>query len=108
MSVIADRRTYEKNLQVLSEASVERHFDPFVDIAWDDPSYAVDPTDERWILPAEDTLGGSEWYRSLPCGWRRIRERAQHLGDATDRFAHASCNKDCGCGSRPRSDVGVG
>ncbi|TIC85522.1 diiron oxygenase [Nocardioides sp. GY 10127] len=61
-----DRLAYEDRLRTLSEASVEHHFDAFTDISWDDPAYAVDPTDRRWRLPAEDVLGRTEWYRSLP------------------------------------------
>ena len=59
-------QTYEERLQTLSEASVEQHFDAFVDIDWDHPDYAIDPTDERWILPDVDVLGRHPWYRSLP------------------------------------------
>jgi len=58
--------TYQDRLQVLSEASVDQHFDAFADIAWDDPAYAVDPTDERWILPDVDVLGRHPWYQGLP------------------------------------------
>ena len=57
---------YQAMLRTLSEASVEQHFDAFTDIAWDDPAYAVDPTDPRWVLPEVDPLGRTEWYRSLP------------------------------------------
>ncbi len=57
---------YLDTLRTLSDASVHQHFDAFLDIAWDDPAYAVDPRDERWILPEADVLGRTEWYRSLP------------------------------------------
>jgi hypothetical protein len=59
-------QSYEERLRTLSEASVERHFDAFVDIDWDDPAYAIKPDDERWILPDVDVLGRHPWYRSLP------------------------------------------
>ena len=36
------------------------------DIDWDHPDYAIDPTDERWILPEADVLGRHPWYRALP------------------------------------------
>ena len=63
----ASRDQYEDTLQRLSEASVHRSFDPFKDIAWDHPDFAVDPADERWVLPAGiDPLGGHPWYQSLP------------------------------------------
>ncbi|MEO9325182.1 diiron oxygenase [Nocardioides sp. C4-1] len=59
-------QTYEERLRTLSEASVEQHFDAFTDIAWDDPDLAIDPTDERWILPEVDVLGRHPWYQGLP------------------------------------------
>ncbi|MDN4175404.1 diiron oxygenase [Nocardioides sp. SOB77] len=58
--------SYDDTLRTLSEASVHQHFDAFLDIAWDDPEYAVDPSDRRWVLPAGDVLGGHPWYRNLP------------------------------------------
>ncbi|MDQ6526029.1 diiron oxygenase [Nocardioides sp. LHD-245] len=61
-----DQTDYQDLLRTLSEASVEHHFDAFVDVPWDDPAYAIDPTDPRWILPDVDPLGRTEWYRSLP------------------------------------------
>jgi len=58
--------TYQETLQRLSEASVHQHFDAFTDIAWDDPDHAIDPADERWVLPEADVLGRHPWYRALP------------------------------------------
>lgn len=58
-------QTYEQRLTTLSEASVDQHFDAFLDIDWDNPDYAIDPSDERWILPATDPLGRHAWYRGL-------------------------------------------
>jgi hypothetical protein len=57
--------TYEERLQTLSEASVAQHFDAFLDIDWDHPDFAIDPSDERWILPEADVLGAHPWYRGL-------------------------------------------
>ncbi|TWS25308.1 diiron oxygenase [Tsukamurella sputi] len=58
---------YEQTLQDLSEASVERNFDPYVDIDWDSPELAVVPDDPRWILDSRfDPIGRTEWYRSQP------------------------------------------
>jgi len=59
-------QTYEERLQTLSEASVNQHFDAFLDIDWDNPDYAIDPNDERWILPKSDVLGAHPWYQGLP------------------------------------------
>ncbi|MBM7520326.1 AurF N-oxygenase family protein [Nocardioides nitrophenolicus] len=74
MGIGVDATSYQDQLRTLSEASVEHHFDAFVDIAWDDPAYAVDPRDPRWILPDVDPLGRTAWYRSLP------RERQIEVG----------------------------
>ena len=62
----ANGQSYEERLRTLSEASVTQHFDAFLDIDWDHPDFAIDPTDERWVLPAADVLGRHPWYRSLP------------------------------------------
>jgi hypothetical protein len=59
-------QTYEDRLRTLSEASVHQHFDAFLDIDWEHPDLAIDPTDERWILPEADVLGRHPWYQALP------------------------------------------
>jgi hypothetical protein len=53
-------------LKTLSEASVRRHFDPYLDIDWDAPEFSVRKDDARWVLPASDPLGGHPWYRAQP------------------------------------------
>lgn len=58
------RREYEQALIGLSQASVDRHFDAFIDIPWDHPDFAVDPTDPRWALPENDPLGAHPWYKA--------------------------------------------
>ncbi|WP_030169337.1 AurF N-oxygenase family protein [Spirillospora albida] len=58
---------YRDLLRTLSEGSVRRRFDPYLDIPWDSPEFAIDPDDPRWVLPAEiDPLGATQWYRDLP------------------------------------------
>ncbi len=57
---------YAERLALLSQASVDKNFDPFTDIDWDSPDFVVNPTDTRWILPEADPLGRHSWYRSLP------------------------------------------
>ena len=57
---------YAERLLSLSQASVAKNFDPFVDIDWDSPDFVVDRNDPRWILPSADPLGRHEWYLSLP------------------------------------------
>ncbi|MBV9293660.1 MAG: diiron oxygenase [Frankiales bacterium] len=63
----ADSR-WQSLLDRLNDLSVTKHFDAYADIAWDDPAYALDPTDPRWELTADegDPLGATEWYQSLP------------------------------------------
>ena len=50
----------------LNKLSVERHFDAYADIDWDDPEFAFDPADPRFELPAIDPLRYTAWYDSLP------------------------------------------
>ncbi len=69
------QQEYHDLLRTLSEASVEHHFDAFVDVAWDDPGVrdrpegpAVDPA--RRSTPSV----ARTWYRGLP------RERQIEVG----------------------------
>jgi hypothetical protein len=56
-----------KLLDRLNDLSITKHFDAYVDVPWDDPAYALDPTDPRWELDPEfDPLGATDWYQSLP------------------------------------------
>jgi len=72
MTAIASRpdrygKEYREVLQILSDGSVHRHFDPYLDIDWDSAEFAIDPNDPRWVLSPEiDPLGATEWYQSLP------------------------------------------
>lgn len=63
-------RNYEALLARLSRQSVDKHFDAYADVAWDEPEMAVDGDDPRWELSAEEPLGATEWYRSLPAAKR--------------------------------------
>jgi P-aminobenzoate N-oxygenase AurF len=65
-------QTYEERLRTLSEGSVHHHFDAFLDIPWDDPAYAIDHDDPRWVLPKVDPLGAHRWYQGLPLD-RQVR-----------------------------------
>ena len=56
---------FQEKLQVLSEASVHRHFDAFLDIAWHSPEFEVIENDPRWVLPEVDALANTDWYKSL-------------------------------------------
>ena len=64
---VADRAEYDRLVERLSKASVDKHYEPYVDIAWDDPEMAIDPEDPRWALSATmDPLGAHPWYQALP------------------------------------------
>ncbi|MBF6214043.1 diiron oxygenase [Nocardia puris] len=66
LSTASTDASYHEILRDLSEGSVHRHFDPYLDIDWDSPDFAVDPTDTRWIMPDEDPLGRHPWYKAQP------------------------------------------
>jgi hypothetical protein len=69
--VVTDDQPYVELLRTLSEGSVRRSFNPYTDIDWDSPEYAVSADDERWILPRTDPLGRHPWYQAQPAA-RRI------------------------------------
>jgi hypothetical protein len=57
---------YQALVGRLSRASVSKHFDAYVDVAWDDPEYHVDPADPRWIFQEGNLLSTTAWYSALP------------------------------------------
>src|SRR5436305_5756961 len=58
---------WNKLLDRLNDLSITKHFDAYVDVPWDDPAFALDPTDPRWELdPEMDQLGATQWYLDLP------------------------------------------
>ncbi|MEU0494847.1 diiron oxygenase [Mycobacterium sp. NPDC006124] len=61
---VLDDTSYADTLRTLSEGSVRRNFNPYTDIDWDTPEFAVTEGDERWILPATDPIGKHPWYQS--------------------------------------------
>ena len=63
---VTDDAQYVDMLTTLSEGSVRRNFNPYTDIDWDSPEFAVIDNDPRWILPATDPMGGHPWYQALP------------------------------------------
>ena len=63
---VLDDTAYVDTLTTLSEGSVRRNFNPYTDIDWDSPEFAVVENDERWILPASDPIGQHAWYQSQP------------------------------------------
>jgi hypothetical protein len=67
----------------LSRQSVDKHFDAYTDVPWNDPAYAIDHADPRWQLWDGDGLGHTAWYRALPP--ERQAEIALHRVAATMR-----------------------
>src|SRR5881227_3015244 len=63
---VQDRKAYVGVIERLSKASVDKHWEAYADIPWNDPDFSVDPDDPRWILPAIDRLGSTAWYRAQP------------------------------------------
>jgi hypothetical protein len=63
---VSDDPEYVATLAGLSEASVRRHFNPYTDIDWDAPEFAVSKNDPRWVLSASDPLGRHPWYQAQP------------------------------------------
>lgn len=54
--------TFTSMVERLSRQSVDKHFDAYEDVAWDDPAMALDPTDPRFRLWSFDPIGQTEWY----------------------------------------------
>ena len=71
---VLDDTEYVDMLTTLSEGSVRRNFNPYTDIDWDSPEFAVIPNDERWILPGTDPFGKHAWYQA------QSRERQIEIG----------------------------
>ncbi|MCX5043283.1 diiron oxygenase [Aldersonia sp. NBC_00410] len=57
---------YDELLDRLTDGSIHRSFDPYRDIDWESPEFAVVENDRRWILPHIDPLGAHPWYQALP------------------------------------------
>jgi P-aminobenzoate N-oxygenase AurF len=63
---VGDDQEYVATLATLSEGSVRRNFNPYTDIDWDSPEFAVTENDSRWVLPSTDPLGRHPWYQAQP------------------------------------------
>jgi hypothetical protein len=71
---VLDDTAYVDTLTTLSEGSVRRNFNPYTDIDWETPEFAVIPDDERWVLPATDPIGQHPWYQA------QTKERQIEIG----------------------------
>ncbi|SIS14243.1 AurF N-oxygenase family protein [Williamsia sterculiae] len=66
-AAVTEQQDYGRILDDLSAASVHRSYDPYIDIAWDDPHMAVVADDDRWVLSGEvDPIGRHPWYQQRP------------------------------------------
>ncbi|MFG2244357.1 diiron oxygenase [Spirillospora sp. NPDC048823] len=63
---VKDKKSYLGVIDRLNKASVDKHWEAYVDIPWDDPEFTVDKNDPRWVLPPFDRLGETAWYQSQP------------------------------------------
>jgi hypothetical protein len=58
--------TSDALLARLCRQSVAKQYDPYRDIDWDAPEHRIDPTDPRFELRPDESLGATAWYRALP------------------------------------------
>lgn len=61
---VADKRAYTAVIERLSKASVDKHWEPYRDIPWDDADFLIHHDDPRWELPEIDKLGRHPWYQT--------------------------------------------
>lgn len=54
--------SFTHTLDRLCQLSVRKAHDPFLDIAWDAPESAIDPSDPRFELLPDEPLGATAWY----------------------------------------------
>jgi hypothetical protein len=59
---------FVQTVRRLSRQSVDKHYDAYADVPWDDPDFAIDAEDPRWNLWDGDAMGQTDWYRSQPPG----------------------------------------
>ena len=59
---VVDDTEYTNMLSTLSEGSVRRNFNPYTDIDWNSPEFAVFDDDTRWVLPSTDPLEDLKKY----------------------------------------------
>lgn len=66
--------TFDEKLETLIDGSLRRNFNPWTDIPWDDPDYAIHLDDPRLKLQKGVDLGAHPWY------WEQTDERQIELG----------------------------
>ncbi|WP_420110391.1 diiron oxygenase, partial [Mycolicibacter arupensis] len=63
---VGDDVAYGEKLATLSESSVRRNFNPYVDIDWDSAELDISTEDPRWVITGADPLGRHPWYQAQP------------------------------------------
>ncbi len=57
--------SYSKMLARLNKLSVDKHFDAYLDVSWEDPEFQIEPGDPRLIESSVDPFTQSEWFENL-------------------------------------------
>lgn len=57
--------TYNDKIAKLSELSVKKYYDPYIDIDWNAPENKIDHGDPRFCLPETHALAKTQWYKNL-------------------------------------------
>jgi hypothetical protein len=81
----AERRdVFDSIIARLSKQSVDKHFEAYRDVPWDEDGFAIDPEDPRWELWKGDALRTTSWFESQPM---EVRSRiGLHRTAAAMRF----------------------
>ena len=58
--------TFTAMVERLSRQSVDKHFDAYADVSWDEPAMALEAADPRFAAWSFDPIGQTDWYRSQP------------------------------------------
>ena len=58
-------QSYTAIVHKLSEMSVRKAHDPFLDVAWDAPESAIEPNDARLAINPRHPLARTSWYEQL-------------------------------------------
>ena len=60
-----DDEAFSALIARLNRQSVDKHFDAYVDVPWDEPGYEIDPDDPRWIGAVGEAFAGAPWFEAL-------------------------------------------
>ena len=60
-----DDAAFQNLVDRLNKQSVDKHFDAYVDVPWDEPGYEIDPADPRWAAGVTEKFAGADWFEAL-------------------------------------------